>query len=229
MAYKHIKVPSDGEKIKVNKDFSLTVPDNPIIPYIEGDGTGVDITPVDAQGRRRRRGEGLRRQAARSSGWRCTPARSPARCTAKTSGCPRKRWKPRKEYVVSIKGPLTTPVGGGIRSHQRRAAPGTRPVRLPAPGALVHGRAHRRSRSRKTRHGDLPRERRGHLRRHRVAGRVGRGEEADQVPDQGNEGQEDPLPATRRQSASSRSRSEGTERLIRARLSSTRSTTSASR
>src|SRR5688572_341942 len=46
MAYKHIKLPSGGEKIRVNKDFSLSVPDNPIIPYIEGDGTGVDITPV---------------------------------------------------------------------------------------------------------------------------------------------------------------------------------------
>ena len=46
MAYQHIKLPSSGEKIRVNKDFSLTVPDNPIIPYIEGDGTGVDITPV---------------------------------------------------------------------------------------------------------------------------------------------------------------------------------------
>ena len=46
MAYKHIKVPSGGEKIGVNKDFSLTVPDNPVVPYIEGDGTGVDITPV---------------------------------------------------------------------------------------------------------------------------------------------------------------------------------------
>ena len=46
MAYKHIKVPSEGEKIRVNKDFSLAVPDHPVIPYIEGDGTGVDITPV---------------------------------------------------------------------------------------------------------------------------------------------------------------------------------------
>src|ERR1044072_2070201 len=46
MAYKHIKVPAGGDKIKVNKDFSLSVPDNPIIPYIEGDATGVDITPV---------------------------------------------------------------------------------------------------------------------------------------------------------------------------------------
>src|SRR5688500_6861066 len=46
MAYQHSKLPSGGEKIRVNKDFSLSVPDNPVIPYIEGDGTGVDITPV---------------------------------------------------------------------------------------------------------------------------------------------------------------------------------------
>jgi len=44
--YQHIKVPADGKKITVNADFSLTVPDNPVIPYIEGDGTGVDISPV---------------------------------------------------------------------------------------------------------------------------------------------------------------------------------------
>src|SRR6478672_4133633 len=44
--YKHIVVPQIGEKITVNADYSLTVPDQPIIPYIEGDGTGVDITPV---------------------------------------------------------------------------------------------------------------------------------------------------------------------------------------
>ena len=44
--YKHIKLPDNGEKISVNSDFTLNVPDNPVIPYIEGDGTGVDITPV---------------------------------------------------------------------------------------------------------------------------------------------------------------------------------------
>ncbi|MGH9576358.1 MAG: NADP-dependent isocitrate dehydrogenase, partial [Terriglobales bacterium] len=46
MAFKHIKVPSGGSKITVNKDFSLEVPDRPIVPFMEGDGTGVDITPV---------------------------------------------------------------------------------------------------------------------------------------------------------------------------------------
>ncbi|MFP3607392.1 NADP-dependent isocitrate dehydrogenase, partial [Paraburkholderia sp. SIMBA_053] len=44
MAYQHITVPADGDKITVNADFSLNVSDQPIIPYIEGDGTGVDIT-----------------------------------------------------------------------------------------------------------------------------------------------------------------------------------------
>ena len=44
--YQHIKVPSQGQKITVNADMSLNVPDEPIIPYIEGDGTGIDITPV---------------------------------------------------------------------------------------------------------------------------------------------------------------------------------------
>ena len=42
----HVKVPAGGQKITVNADFSLNVPDHPIIPYIEGDGTGLDITPV---------------------------------------------------------------------------------------------------------------------------------------------------------------------------------------
>lgn len=44
--FQHIKVPVEGEKILVNDDFSLTVPDYPIIPFIEGDGIGIDITPV---------------------------------------------------------------------------------------------------------------------------------------------------------------------------------------
>ena len=44
--YQHIKVPATGSKIQVKNDSSLIVPDNPIIPFIEGDGTGIDITPV---------------------------------------------------------------------------------------------------------------------------------------------------------------------------------------
>ena len=44
--YQHIKIPAAGQKITVNADMSLNVPDEPVIPYIEGDGTGFDITPV---------------------------------------------------------------------------------------------------------------------------------------------------------------------------------------
>ena len=44
--YQHIKVPAQGQKITVNSDMSLNVPNEPVIPYIEGDGTGMDITPV---------------------------------------------------------------------------------------------------------------------------------------------------------------------------------------
>ena len=44
--YQHIKVPANGEKISVNSDSTLNVPDHPVIPFIEGDGTGIDITPV---------------------------------------------------------------------------------------------------------------------------------------------------------------------------------------
>jgi isocitrate dehydrogenase len=89
MPYQHIKVPEGGDKITVNKDFSLNVSDQPIIPYIEGDGTGFDITPVmikvvDAA-------VAQAGASARSTGWRSTPARSRRRCTARTYGCPTKR------------------------------------------------------------------------------------------------------------------------------------------
>jgi isocitrate dehydrogenase len=115
MAYKHIKVPADGEKIKVNKDFSLTVPDNPIIPYIVGDGTGVDITPVmlkvvDAAVKKayggRKRIVWMEMYAGEKS---CA-------VYGENVWLPEETLEASREFVVSIKGPLTTPVGGGIRS-----------------------------------------------------------------------------------------------------------------
>jgi isocitrate dehydrogenase len=115
MAYQHIKVPSGGEKIRVNKDFSLAVPDNPIIPYIEGDGTGVDITPVmlkvvDAAVKKAYRGE-------RKIVWmEMYAGEKSCRIYGENVWLPEETLAASKEYVVSIKGPLTTPVGGGIRS-----------------------------------------------------------------------------------------------------------------
>jgi isocitrate dehydrogenase len=111
----HIKVPASGEKIAVNKDCSLNVPDNPVIPFIEGDGTGVDITPVmikvvDAAVARAYGGK-------RKISWMEIYAGEKAtRVYGPDVWLPDETLQALKEYVVSIKGPLTTPVGGGIRS-----------------------------------------------------------------------------------------------------------------
>ena len=115
MGYNKIKVPAAGEKITVNADHSLNVPDNPIIPYIEGDGIGVDISPVmikvvDAAVNKAYAGK-------RKISWMEVYAGEKA-----TQVYDQDTWLPQetldavKDYVVSIKGPLTTPVGGGIRS-----------------------------------------------------------------------------------------------------------------
>ena len=115
MGYQHIQVPAVGEKITVNQDLSLNVPNNPIIPYIEGDGIGVDITPpmlevVDAA-------------VAKAYGDQRKISWMEVFCgekSVRTYGAD--EWLPQetleafKEFKVGIKGPLTTPVGGGIRS-----------------------------------------------------------------------------------------------------------------
>jgi isocitrate dehydrogenase len=115
MAHDKIQPPADGAKIQVNADFSLSVPDNPIIPYIEGDGIGIDITPVMIQvvdaavakaygGRRRVRWMEI--YAGEKS----------TRLYGEDVWLPAETLAAVKDFVVSIKGPLTTPVGGGIRS-----------------------------------------------------------------------------------------------------------------
>ena len=115
MAYQHIKLPSGGEKIRVRRDFSLEVPDRPIIPYIEGDGTGVDITPVmlkvvDAAVQKAYGGK-------RKIVWmEIFAGEKSCRIYGENVWLPDETLAAAKEFVVSIKGPLTTPVGGGIRS-----------------------------------------------------------------------------------------------------------------
>ncbi len=113
--YQHIKIPSAGEKIRVNSDFSLQVPDHPIIPYIEGDGTGVDITPVmikvvDAAVAKAYGGRKQIHWMEIYAGEKSTRVYGP------DVWLPAETLEVLEEYVVSIKGPLTTPVGGGIRS-----------------------------------------------------------------------------------------------------------------
>ncbi len=113
--YQHIKVPASGEKIRVNPDFSLAVPDQPIIPFLEGDGTGVDITPVmkgvvDAAVAKAYGGR-------RSIAWMEVYAgEKSVRVYGDNVWLPDETLEVVRDYVVSIKGPLTTPVGGGIRS-----------------------------------------------------------------------------------------------------------------
>jgi isocitrate dehydrogenase len=115
MAYQHIKVPAEGEHIKINSDLTLSVPNKPIIPYIEGDGIGIDITPVmkkvlDAA---IEKAYGQKRKIV----WMEVYAGEKA-----THVYDQDTWLPDetldaiREFVVAIKGPLTTPVGGGIRS-----------------------------------------------------------------------------------------------------------------
>ncbi len=114
MAFIHIKVPG-GKKIAVNADKSLNVPDNPIIPFIEGDGIGKDITPV-----MRKVVESAVTKAyggKRSIAWMEIYAGEKAIVTyGNNSWLPDETYQAVKDYVVSIKGPLTTPVGGGMRS-----------------------------------------------------------------------------------------------------------------
>ena len=140
--------------------------------------------------------EGLRRQAQDRTGWRSTPARRPFKRLSDELAARRDR-----RGVPRVPGGHQGPADhAGRRRHplaQRGAAPDARPVRLPAPGALVQGRALAGEAAREGRHGDLPREHRGHLRRHRVRGRHA---EAQEVPravlkqEFPKEYDEDPLP-----------------------------------
>ncbi|WP_373508060.1 NADP-dependent isocitrate dehydrogenase [Thiocapsa sp.] len=115
MANDNIKIPAGGEKIQVNPDLSLKVPNNPIIPYIEGDGIGIDITPVmcavvDAAVARAYGG-------SRKIHWmEIYAGEKSTRTYGEDVWLPEETLAAVKDYVVSIKGPLTTPVGGGIRS-----------------------------------------------------------------------------------------------------------------
>ncbi|UAW99895.1 NADP-dependent isocitrate dehydrogenase [Halopseudomonas nanhaiensis] len=115
MGYQKIQVPASGDKITVNADLTLNVPENPVIPYIEGDGIGVDISPVmiDVVDAAVEKAYGGKRKIS----WMEVYAGEKA-----TQVYDQDTWLPEetlhavKDYVVSIKGPLTTPVGGGIRS-----------------------------------------------------------------------------------------------------------------
>ncbi|WP_429497577.1 NADP-dependent isocitrate dehydrogenase [Robbsia andropogonis] len=115
MPYQHIQVPAEGARIVVRDDHTLTVPDNPIIPFIEGDGVGVDITPVmikvvDAAIRAAYTGR-------RRIHWMEIYAGEKAhRLYGDTVWLPDETLQALRDHAVAIKGPLTTPVGKGYRS-----------------------------------------------------------------------------------------------------------------
>jgi isocitrate dehydrogenase len=115
MAYEKIQVPANGEKITVGENYALRVPNKPIIPYIEGDGTGVDISPVmikvvDAAVAKAYGG-------SREIQWMEVYAgEKSTKIYGDDVWLPDETLDAVREFVVSIKGPLTTPVGGGIRS-----------------------------------------------------------------------------------------------------------------
>ncbi len=113
MRYEHIVVPADGTKIHVNTDGSITVPDRPIIPFIEGDGIGIDVTPAMLKV--------VEAAVARAYGGRRVIRWMEIYAGAKAnriygSWLPDETLQALRDFVVSIKGPLETPVGDGIRS-----------------------------------------------------------------------------------------------------------------
>jgi len=115
MGYQKIAVPAEGEKIAVSAEGALDVPARPIIPFIEGDGIGVDITPVmrrvtDAAVEKAYGGEKAIAWMEIYAGEKATKVYGP------DVWLPDETMDAIREFSVAIKGPLTTPVGGGIRS-----------------------------------------------------------------------------------------------------------------
>ena len=115
MGYQKIRVPADGDKITVNADLSLNVPNHPVIPYIEGDGIGVDITPVMLKV--------TNAAIEKAYGDKRSIVWMEVYCGEKSTKVygpdvwlPEETLEALREYIIGIKGPLTTPVGGGIRS-----------------------------------------------------------------------------------------------------------------
>jgi isocitrate dehydrogenase len=113
--YKHVQIPSQGAKITVKADFSLNVPDQPIIPFIEGDGTGLDITPVmikvvDAAVQKAYGG-------SKKIHWmEIFAGDKAAQLYGADALLPPETLEIMRDYVISIKGPLSAPVAGGVRS-----------------------------------------------------------------------------------------------------------------
>ena len=114
-SYEHIQVPADGVAIKLNQDGTLEVPDNPIIPFIEGDGIGIDVTPV-----MRRVVTAAVTQAyegkKRIRWMEIYAGEKASRLYGAANFLPEESLDVMRNFIVSIKGPLATPIGEGMRS-----------------------------------------------------------------------------------------------------------------
>ena len=165
--YNGLELPKDGAAIEYSNG-EYRIPDNPIIPFIEGDGTGRDIWKAsqrvfDAAVEKAYGGK-------RAIKWFEIFAGEKAFRQFNT-------WLPddsvaaARDLRVSIKGPLTTPVGGGIRSLNVALRQIAGSLRLRAPGEVLPGRAQPGEASREGGHRDLPREHGGCVLGHRVQAR----------------------------------------------------------
>jgi len=113
MSFQHIVVPSDGEKVTV-KDGKVYIPDNPIIAFIEGDGIGYDITTASKRiwDAAVEKAYGGRRKIA----WMEIYSGEKAASIYDGDYMPEETFDAMREYLLGVKGPLTTPIGGGFRS-----------------------------------------------------------------------------------------------------------------
>ncbi len=166
--YQHARIPSGGERVQASAGV-FTVPDHPIIPFIEGDGTGPDIwrASVRVFDAAVEAAYGAKRKVA----WMEVLAGEKA-FKATGEWMPAETLEAVREFKIAIKGPLTTPVGGGIRSlnvalrQELDLYACIRPVRY------FQGVGAPMKQPREARHRDLPREHRGRLLGHRVQGRA---------------------------------------------------------
>ena len=113
-AYEHVLIPTGGDPIQADADNTLSVPDNPIIPFIEGDGIGIDVTPVMRQVVNQ--AVRLSYEGTRKIYWMEVYAGEKASKLYRGEWLPEETLEVMERYLVSIKGPLTTPVGKGTRS-----------------------------------------------------------------------------------------------------------------
>ncbi|MDZ7694321.1 MAG: isocitrate/isopropylmalate family dehydrogenase [Balneolaceae bacterium] len=155
MSYEKITPPDTGDKVKKNSDGTLNVPDNPVIPFIEGDGIGVDITPtmrhvIDSAIKKAYGGE-------KEIEWfEIYAGEKAVKFYGDDEWLPEDTLQAIRDYLVAIKGPLTTPVGGGIRSSERGNPTKNGSLRLCSPGPLFQGHTQPGQTSRQDQYGDFP-------------------------------------------------------------------------